>query len=166
MFGGASEEFVVVEIEVDDLAVAVHRDAGNVVPDVTIPIDAGAIRIVDHVAAIACGWRRRRRRLDLLDTPGIGAERPALVAVPEANHQLHQQIAVDQMTFPGPLLRKFGRRTAEIDIDDFVERLVPIELDRLLVLEARRRLLGRGLGQGRRRHQASLQRRRRLPTSR
>ena len=120
-------------------------------PTITIPIDAGAIRIVDHVAAIARGWRRRCRRLDLLDTPGIGAERPALVAVPEANHQLHQQIAVDQMTFPGPLLRKFGRRTAEIDIDDFVERLVPIELDRLLVLEARRRLLGRGLGEGRRR---------------
>ena len=53
VLGRAAEKIIVVEVEVDDLAVAVDRDAGDVVAEIAVPIDAGAIRIVDHVAAIS-----------------------------------------------------------------------------------------------------------------
>jgi hypothetical protein len=144
VLGAAAEKLVVVEVEIDDFAVTVDREAGDVMADIAVPALPRAPRIVDRVAAIAVGRRQGLRGFKLLDTQRIGAERSAFVAVPEPDDQLHQQIAVDAMALPDRLLRELRCRLPRIDVNHLTQRLLPELPERLLVGETRRRL-GRGL---------------------
>jgi len=49
----APEKGVVVEIEVDNVSEAVHRDAGNVVAHITVPTDVTFSGRLVYVAAVA-----------------------------------------------------------------------------------------------------------------
>src|SRR6516164_9712820 len=86
---GAPEKVVVVEIEIDDVAVAVDRDARDVVAEIAIPAHAQSTWIRDHVAAIALRLFRELRPINLPLPQRIGSERAALVAIPEPDNQLH-----------------------------------------------------------------------------
>src|SRR5262249_2247261 len=103
VLGRASEQVVVIEIEVDDFAVAVDCDAGDVVPKIAIPVDAryGRVRVLNHVAAIALRWLNGPVRLNWFDLCGaqrIRSERTAFIAVPEAGDQLHQKMAINPVS--------------------------------------------------------------------
>jgi hypothetical protein len=139
MLGRASEEIVVIEIEVDNLAVAVYSDAGNVVSDVSIPIDSKSIRIHDHVSAVALRRLNGLDRLHLLDASRIGSERSSFVAVPKSHHQFHEQVAIDLVPLLDRVVCQFGRGRAEVDVHDLAELLAPIFGERPLIDEPGRR---------------------------
>jgi len=75
--------------KIDDVAVAVHRDARDVVAEIAIPAHAQSTWIRDHVAAIALRPFRELRPINLPLPQRIGSERAALVAIPEPDNQLH-----------------------------------------------------------------------------
>jgi len=131
---------IVVEIEVDDLSIAVDCNAGNVVSDIPIPVDAKLVRIGDHVAAVAL---RRLGGLHLLHAPRIGTKRTSFVAVPEPDDQLHEQMAVDLMSLLDRLVRQFGCGCGEVDGDDVTQLHRPKFSKWFLLVESwRRRSLG------------------------
>jgi hypothetical protein len=117
MLGGTAEEVVVVEIEIDDVAVAVDRDAGNVVAEIAIPVDAKPARIGHHLAAVACRRVRHLLPIDLARPQRIGAERAALVAVPEPDDQLHQEIKIDPVALLDRVMAELGGILGDVDAD-------------------------------------------------
>ncbi len=132
------EKGVVVEIEIDDVSVAVHRDARDVVPDIAVPIRTVAVGIGIHVADVA-SWavigRLRPRQLPPVALR-VDPDRAVLVAVPEPPDQLHQQIAVDAMALLGGSVLQFLCIDVVVDVHDRTERLVPIVLQGLLQFKA------------------------------
>ena len=80
---------------------------------------------------------RRISCFHLLEAPGILSQRSALVAVPEAVNQFHQQMAVDAMALLDRLVRNFRSILTEIDADDVAQLFVPVLFDRILLGEAR-----------------------------
>src|ERR1700674_2667361 len=112
MFGGTAKEIVVIEIEVDDLAVSIDRETSDIVAKVAIPIDAKLIRVFNHVAAEAMG---RITRLPLGESSWIVSERSALIPVPEAVNQLHEKETVNLVAFPYGLDCQFRCRLFEVD---------------------------------------------------
>src|ERR1700730_2665596 len=125
---GASEKVVVVEIEIDDLTVALHRDARDVVAEIAIPVHAQSAWIRDHVAAIALRLFRQLRPIDLPLPQRIESERPALVAVPEPDDQLHQQVTEDLVPVLHRGVVEFWRISPEAgaDFDEIAELSVPV----------------------------------------
>jgi hypothetical protein len=138
MLGAAPKELIVIEIEVDDFAIPVHREASKVVADIAVPVDskpAGAIR---HVATIARHGLRQLRQIFLLRPERISPERPAFIAIPKPSDQLHQKMAVDAMPLASGGIRKIRRILPQIDLYDLIKRLVPKLDERLLDIEAGR----------------------------
>ncbi len=153
MLSGTAEEVVVVEIEIDDVAVAVDRDAGNVVAEIAIPVDAKPARIGHHLAAVACRRVRHLLAIDLARPQRIGAERAALVAVPEPDDQLHQEIAIDPVALLDRIMAELGGILGDVDadVDEVAQLPVPVVDQGLLGVESRRRRQQR-LRRGRRQH--------------
>src|ERR1700730_5332429 len=124
MLGRTSKEVVVIEFEVDDLALPVDGQARDVVPEISIPVYAQRIRHrrIEHVASISAGDQL------LLFSAGIFAQRPPLVAVPEAADQLHQQEAVDAMPLPADFrIEVLGYLAGSpVDVDHVADRAIPI----------------------------------------
>src|SRR5262245_48631704 len=108
MLGGASEKVIVIEIEVDHFSIPIDRDAGNIVPKVAIPIDAKLILILDHVATVAkkLGLRILTRHF-LIDSIRIDTPWSALISVPKALDQRHEQGTVNPMPFFDGLIAQF-----------------------------------------------------------
>src|SRR5262245_50644807 len=128
MLGGAPEKVIVIEIEVDHFSVRVDRDAGNIVPKVAIPIDSKLILVLDHVAAVAekFGLRILTRRF-LIDSIWIDTQWSALISVPKALDQCHEQGTVNPMPFFDRFIAQLWHVRFEVhSANQFGHRLFPI----------------------------------------
>jgi len=141
MLGGATEKVVVVEIEINNLAVAVHRDARDVVAEIAIPIHTQPTGIGHHVAAIALWPFRQLGPINLRLPQRISSKRAAFVAVPEPDDQLHQQVAEDPVPVPHRGVAELRRVSPETGgyIDEITELPVPVLDEGYLGVEPGRR---------------------------
>src|SRR5215472_16024148 len=111
MFGRASEEVVMVEVEIDYLTFAVNRKAGNVVTQIAIPADPLRVVAVVHVPPVAVLSGVRCLAWEFLFfAVRVYSNRTVIVTVPETNDECHQQQGVNSMAFLDGIFAQFRRQ--------------------------------------------------------